>query len=153
MPIRSALSRLSGLVAPVTRGMTLGVRGACLDPGGRVFLVRHSYVPGWYLPGGGVERGESALQALERELVEEAGIVLGTPPTVFSVYWNRKRARDHVVVFVARDFTRPRPPAYPNREIAEAGFFDPAALPADTTPATRRRLDEILLGVAPEGHW
>ena len=153
MPIRSALSRLAGLIAPVTRGMTLGVRAACFDAEGRVFLVRHSYMPGWYMPGGGVERGESAAEALERELVEEAGIVLGGAPQLFAVYWNRKRIRDHVVLFVARDFTRPDPPAYPNHEIVEAAFFDPAALPEGISPATRRRLDEILHGVPPERHW
>ncbi|MCX5515605.1 NUDIX domain-containing protein [Kaistia algarum] len=153
MPIRSALSRLSGLIAPVTRGMTLGVRGACLDAEGRVFMVRHSYMPGWYLPGGGVERGESAAEALERELEEEGGIVLGAPATLFAVYWNRKRARDHVVLFVARDFARPRPPAYPNHEIAEVGFFDPLSPPTETSPATRRRLTEILNGTPPDPHW
>ena len=40
----------------LARGMTLGVRAAAFDEGGRVFLVRHSYVPGWHMPGGGVER-------------------------------------------------------------------------------------------------
>lgn len=133
--------------------MTLGVRAACIDGDGRVFLVRHSYTPGWYMPGGGVERGESAVESLERELEEEGGIVLGSAPELFSVYWNRKRVRDHVVLFVARDFSRPKPPRYPNHEIVEAGFFDPAALPADVSPSTRRRLDEILHGVPVERHW
>ena len=44
----------------LTRGMTLGVRAACFDDEGRVFLVRHSYVKGWHMPGGGLERGETA---------------------------------------------------------------------------------------------
>lgn len=58
-------------VFKLTRGMTLGVRAACFDGEGRIFLVRHTYVPGWYMPGGGVERGETALDALRKELREE----------------------------------------------------------------------------------
>ncbi|HRE19864.1 MAG TPA: NUDIX domain-containing protein, partial [Rhabdaerophilum sp.] len=58
------------------RGMTLGVRAAVLDGAGRVFLVRHAYIEGWHLPGGGVERGQSARAALEAELREEANIEL-----------------------------------------------------------------------------
>src|SRR4051812_41703311 len=34
------------------RGMTLGVRGLVLDGQGRIFLVKHSYVSGWHMPGG-----------------------------------------------------------------------------------------------------
>lgn len=153
MPVFSALARLAGTIAPLTRGMTLGVRGCCIDADGRVFLVRHSYMPGWYLPGGGIERRETAIEALGRELREEGGIVLEGAPTLFGVYHNRRRVRDHVLVYVSRDFGRPNPPRYPNREIAEVGFFDPAALPDDSTPATRRRLAEILHGEALDPFW
>jgi len=46
------------------RGMTLGIRVAVLDGADKVFLIRHSYVPGWHFPGGGVEPGETIRQAL-----------------------------------------------------------------------------------------
>ena len=45
--------------------MTFGVRGVIHDAGNNaVFLVRHTYVPGWHFPGGGVEAGETALESL-----------------------------------------------------------------------------------------
>ena len=85
------------------RAMTIGVRAAAFDERGRVFLIRHSYVPGWYLPGGGVEPGETAEEALKRELMEEGGIEVDSAPDLFGIYLNRAvSARDHVVFFVCR---------------------------------------------------
>ena len=52
-----ALRRLLHLHWRFSRGLTLGVRAVVIDAGGKVFLVRHSYVSGWHLPGGGVEPG------------------------------------------------------------------------------------------------
>ena len=153
MSLLSTLARLAGGIAPLTRGMTLGVRGCCIDGDGRVFLVRHTYRPGWYLPGGGIERSETALTALGRELREEGGILLGAEPALFGVYYNRLQKRDHVIVYVSRDFSRPNPPPIPNREIAEAGFFKTDALPDEATPATRRRIGEIFAGAAIDPFW
>ena len=103
--------------------MTLGVRGVVLDQDNRVFLIRHTYVPGWHLPGGGVETGETALEALERELHEEACIAMDEPPALAGVFFNRKISRrDHVLVYVIRRFTVLEVKR-PDREIAEAGFF------------------------------
>ncbi|MCX5495217.1 NUDIX domain-containing protein [Kaistia dalseonensis] len=149
----SVLARLSGLAAPLTRGMTLGVRAACIDSRGHVFMVRHTYMPGWYFPGGGVERSESVSDALKRELREEGGITLEGAPTLFGFYWNRRRPRDHIAFYVCRAFSLADVPVYPNREIADAGFFDPHALPDGTTPSTLRRLAEILEGHPPSDHW
>ena len=151
--LRSTVAKLSGVIAPLTRGMTLGVRGACIDGNGHVFLVRHTYTPGWYLPGGGVERGEDVGTALRRELVEEGGLTLRAEPILFGVYLNPRRSRDHIVLFVARSLEWSAVPPFPNNEIAEGGFFDPASPPADTTPATERRLREILDGHPTSPHW
>jgi 8-oxo-dGTP pyrophosphatase MutT (NUDIX family) len=135
------------------RGLTLGVRGAVLDDSGRVFLIRHTYIPGWHLPGGGVEANETVLDALSRELDEEARISLGGPPTLHGVYFNdRTSKRDHVLLYVVRDFRVIEPKA-PDREIAAADFFPVAELPEGTTGATRRRLREILAGVPASPTW
>jgi 8-oxo-dGTP pyrophosphatase MutT (NUDIX family) len=70
------LRRIFHLYWRFARGMTLGVRAVVLDDDNRVFLVKHSYVTGWHLPGGGVEVGETFRDALQRELAEEAAIEL-----------------------------------------------------------------------------
>ena len=147
-----AVSRALHLYWRFARGLTLGVRGAVIDGEGRVCLVRHTYTPGWHLPGGGVEAGETALQALERELQEEAAIRLHGPPQLHGVFFNRRASRrDHVLVYVVRAFSRGS--KKPDREIAESGFFPLERLPEGTTRGTRERLAEVAAGAPPAGLW
>lgn len=140
------LRRLFHAYFLVVRGMTLGVRGVVLDAENRVFLVRHSYVSGWHLPGGGVDFGETMAQALRRELKEEGDIDLTADAPLHGIFLNSHVSRrDHVAVYVVRQFRQDRQPE-PNREIVECGFFDSTALPEGTTPGTRLRIAEVLDG-------
>jgi ADP-ribose pyrophosphatase YjhB (NUDIX family) len=126
----------------LTRNMTLGVRAAAFDDQGRVFLVRHSYVPGWHMPGGGVERGETAAQALVKELREEGNLELAAEPELISLYFNRRTSRrDHVAFY--RCQVRQTAAKAPDSEILEAGFFTLDGLPQGVTAATLRRLAEL----------
>lgn len=136
----------------VTRGMTLGVRAACFDAEGRIFLVRHTYVPGWHMPGGGVEHYESAGDALVKELREEGNLEILGHPLLFHIYFNRSASkRDHVLFYrVDVRQTGPRPP---DREIRECGFFPLDALPEGVTQATFRRLAELRGEEAPAAIW
>jgi len=148
-----AVTRLLTFAGLFVRPMTLGVRGLVVDGEGRALLVRHTYVPGWYLPGGGVERGETLLDALTRELVEEGHIELLSPPALHGVYLNKAAsARDHVALYVVREF-RSTGPFVPNREIAEIGFFSPQALPDGVTRATQARIEEALSGAPVSAYW
>ena len=134
------------------RGLTLGVRAVVLDEQGRVFLVEHSYVSGWHLPGGGVEAGETLTEALARELHEEGNIELTGEPGLHGVFFNaRISRRDHVALFVVRDFRMVAAPE-PNAEIIAHGFFALDALPEATTRATRARLAEVF-SQAPVSEW
>ena len=136
-----------------SRAMTLGVRALVVDEAGRVFLVKHSYVSGWHLPGGGVEPGETLLDALIRELREEANIEPTGPPALHGVFFNhRVSRRDHVAVFVLRDFRQIAAPV-PDREIIAHGFFALDELPNDTTGGTRARIIEILGGIPISERW
>lgn len=135
------------------RGMTLGVRALARDSEGRVFLILHSYVPGWQLPGGGVEVGETALEALTREVAEEGNLRLVGAPRLHGLFHNGHISkRDHVAVYVVERFEQPALPP-PNHEIAACGWYHPDDLPADTTPGTRRRIAELLSGAAPSAVW
>jgi ADP-ribose pyrophosphatase YjhB (NUDIX family) len=135
----------------LSRGITLGVRGVVLD-GDKVLLVRHSYVPGWYLPGGGVEAGETAEDALARELDEEAGVRLTARPELFGLYHNQRAHRlDHVALYVCRQWRRE--PRRANAEILACELFPLADLPDGATAATRARLEEVLGGRALASTW
>lgn len=147
------IGRMLHLYWRVSRGLTVGVRAAVIDADDRVFLIRHTYTPGWHLPGGGVEAGESVVEALRRELFEEARLAWTEPPRLHGIFFNvRLSNRDHVLVYVVRQFSVLEPKA-PDREIAEAGFFPLNALPPGTTGATRRRLAEIVSGTVDDADW
>lgn len=152
-------TRLDPVVTPafrtwwrVRRSMTLGVRGIATDVAGAVLLVRHTYTKGWHLPGGGVERGENAVQALKRELEEEAGISLHGVPVLMGCYANHANfPNDHILTYrvdrwspVASDH---------GHEIAERAFFALDALPVETTRGTRRRLAEAFHGAPISSDW
>jgi 8-oxo-dGTP pyrophosphatase MutT (NUDIX family) len=151
--LEPAVRRVLHLYWRFARGMTLGVRAVVVDPAGRVFLVKHSYVAGWHLPGGGVEVGETLQQSLARELAEEGGITAVGPPALHGVFFNaRVSRRDHVAVYVIRDFLQQGGPHNP-REIVDHGFFARDVLPTDTTRGTRARLAEVFEGAPLSERW
>lgn len=136
------------------RPITFGVRGLVYDADQTsVFLIRHTYVPGWQLPGGGVEVGETVIEALQRELFEEGNIEIAGSPLLKSIHFNRQASRrDHVALYLVESY-RQTAPKLPDREIAEGGFFPLDRLPDMTTPATRRRIAEVFGGAPASPDW
>jgi 8-oxo-dGTP pyrophosphatase MutT (NUDIX family) len=138
----------------LTRPITMGVRAIILEESTprRVLLIRHSYIGGWHLPGGGVDRNETLVEAARREVREEVGLEIACDPQPFGVYARfRHGASDHVALFVALGWNGV--PRVDGVEILESRFFALDALPGDLSPATRRRLGEFM-GHAPRAeHW
>lgn len=124
----------------VRANFAIGVHGLVTDARGHVLLVRHSYIDGWYLPGGGVKRRETLEAALRRELREEVGVTFDGSPELFGTYSHLADGRSlHVTLFRVTHFDMaPKP----NLEIAEWGFFAPDALPKGISPPVRRRIAE-----------
>lgn len=151
--------RLGPLLSPafrawwrLRRSVTLGVRALACDQAGRVLLVRHTYSRGWHFPGGGVEHGEIAAEALERELAEEGGCAAADAPLLLGVFANHANFKnDHILLYRIEGWTPCAPLA--NNEIAERGFFALDALPAGTTKGTRRRLAEVFDAAPPSINW
>jgi len=144
-PLYQVYSRLN-------RGATLGVRGLVLNEAGEVLLVEHTYVSGWFLPGGGVERGETTEQAVIRELEEEAGVRTIGRPRLVGIHANHRVFRgDHVLLYRV-DAWEPCAAA-DQGEIRAVAWFAPDRLPTDTSPGTRRRIEEALGGTESDLHW
>jgi 8-oxo-dGTP pyrophosphatase MutT (NUDIX family) len=122
----------------LTRPVTLGVRLLAVRDG-TVLLVRHTYQSQWYLPGGGVKRGETLEQAIRREAAEEVGATLGAV-RLLGVYTNFYEYKsDHVVVFVCDEVTVKGKDSH---EIERLGFFAFDDLPLDISPGSRKRIAE-----------
>ncbi len=95
----------------------------------RLLIVRLSYRRGLNLPGGGIERGETAEQAALRELKEEVGLALA--PSDLRLAWRQQSfwdyRRDHVTIFEAE--LDDLPPLLPDgREVVEARLITPLAV-------------------------
>lgn len=135
------------------RPATLGVRGVVVDEKGQVLLLKHTYTPGWHLPGGGVERLETCALSLVRELEEEAGIIASIASLeLISVHANHAFfPNDHVLVYRVRSWTQGK--STQKGEIAEVRFCDPLSPPPDISRGTQNRLDEIFGGKPHSEHW
>jgi 8-oxo-dGTP pyrophosphatase MutT (NUDIX family) len=135
----------------VFRPKTLGVR-IMLIQNAQVLLVRQTYMPGWFIPGGGVKRGETLEQAARREASEEIGAEMGALSLLGAYTHFGEQKSDHNALFLCTDFTFS---GKGDKEIAEVRFFPLDALPEGLLSGHRRRLEEYCTGVEiPQfGEW
>ncbi len=136
------LHRINRLRWRVTKPITVGVR-LILVRDGSVLLVKHTYTLRRYLPGGGVQKGETLAEAAKREAGEELGATLGEL-RLLGVYSNFcEHKSDHIVVFTGDDFTLT---GETDAEIEKFSFLGLDSLPEDVSPGTRRRIQEYVNG-------
>lgn len=120
---------------------TVGARALVIHDD-QVLLVKHTYQRGWYTIGGMVDKGETTLQAVSRELFEEVGLTLLEKPELFGIYHsNREKRDDYIAFYTVKKFnlTENFSP-----EIADKQWFPLNNMPKEATPATKRRVEEYL---------
>lgn len=139
--MRNYLWQIKKIILSLLGHKTVGARALVINDN-KVLLVKHSYTPGWYTIGGAVEKGETPVEAVQRELFEEVGVKCLTLPKLFSVYHNHREKRDDYVVFYLVDKFEKE--WVSSDEILDAQWFELQALPHDISPATQRRIDEYI---------
>jgi 8-oxo-dGTP diphosphatase len=105
---------------------------------GRVLLVKPSYRTVWTLPGGVSERGETPIDCMRRELLEETGLrceVVGEPVVMVDP---KQRIFDFVYrARLAPEFN-PDDARAVSLEIAQVGWFEPGEILAISGPFARK---------------
>ena len=123
-----------------------GVKALVTTSDGSVLLIRERHADGtpfWTLPGGGVQHGESATGALEREVAEElqCTCVPGAARTAFPyVHYSRHRTASVYVVYDCALLTSPRPNGA--HGVTAARWASPESLPSGTLPQVRAVVSE-----------
>ena len=144
--VRVLFSRTLHTYFLMRRGLTLGVRAIVQSNDGKFLLVRHTYTPGWYFPGGGVEKGQTAEQSLRNELRQETGLQIVGKPIMYGLFYNNNVSkRDHVLAYHC-DVQEGLEAKPTSMEIAELGYFSFEDVPLDTYPGTARRIQEMAFG-------
>ena len=137
----------------MSRSLTIGVRAIVRSSDGKFLLVKHSYTPGWHLPGGGVEKGETAENALRHELRQETGLNIIGRPELHGLHYNSGVSkRDHVLTYICTTDGEVVE-NFATLEIIEVGYFGIDDLPADLDPGTGRRIQEIVENLEPQAVW
>lgn len=133
-------------------GQIVGARALIIQDQ-KLLLIQHTYNDlGWLTVGGGVNKGETAEQAICREVMEEAGLKVNGKPKLFGIYHSRYNKRDDHIAFYIIDSVSNIETA-PSPEIEDKQWFDLNNLPQDVSPATMRRIDEFLGRKEISGIW
>lgn len=141
--------------ASPTRQIRPGVSAVIVDADGRILLQQRTDNGRWGLPGGAVEYGESILEALHREVLEETGLTIDVERLV-GVYSHPDHHQiitypdGNIVHFVSTCFAcRPAGGTLTlGEETSGLAWFAPPTWPPDLMPMHRLRIDDALAGAA-----
>ena len=126
----------------------LGARVFAQREDGQVLFVRHSYLEGWWVPGGAVDQRETAAEGGLRELREETGLRACGPVRSVGLHFAVcNGVSDHVAVLaVAVSGT----PTLSSWEIVEARFAPLDAPPGPVPPSIAEQIEMVKASLAAE---
>lgn len=131
------------------RGLRLEARALVRSAGGEVLLVREDAGAPWRLPGGRVERGESAEGALERHLAAAASLEVLGPFRLFAVYAdNRVSQTCHIALFEVPYWRHAGP-----RNSTTVNLFSVGDLPETAEREAMERIGDVVAGRQRSEMW
>jgi len=130
---------VESLGTPGSRGFRIGVYALVFD-GEHVLLAHRRDIDWWNLPGGGMEAGETVDEAMIREVREETGLEVKVERLV-GVY-SKPQKQEVVLTFRCAVIGGK---LCETEESRECRYFLPSALPANTLPKHRQRIEDALL--------
>lgn len=141
------LQAMEALRAPVFSRPTplVGGDAAVIDGAGRILLIQRADNELWAMPGGALEVGETPLEGVLREVLEETGVRC-QPVALAGVFDSRRsgtgsRHHFYLVTFVLKpiDGIESVEPSHA-AESLDMGWFERDALPRAMHPGSLRRL-------------
>lgn len=149
MNIYTFAKKILRIYYKIFKPVTVGSRAIITDGTNRILLVRAKDDGLFYIPGGGVKKGESMEQAAIREIKEECCVEVNDLK-ILSVYSNFiEHKNDHIALFFGITNAIPRP----NGEISEAKFFSADSLPSNISKGSARRIKEYAENKFTCGLW
>jgi len=118
----------------------IGVFALIFDDQARILLGHRRDIDWWNLPGGGMEAGETVDEALRREVWEETGLEVEVEQLV-GVY-SKPQKQEVVLTFHCRVIGGE---LHATEETRESRYFAPGAMPVNTLPKHRQRVEDALL--------
>jgi 8-oxo-dGTP pyrophosphatase MutT (NUDIX family) len=145
--VNDYIGRLRSLIGNM-KIVVPGVRALISNPSGEILLQRRGDFGSWGLPAGVVDVGDSALDALRREVKEETGISvlraepfgIYTEPRFSVTYPNGDEVQTFTLAFLVLEWSGEV--RADGRESIEAGFFPPGELPEPLYPIHVETLED-----------
>ena len=146
--LKKAVSRFWKLLLPGMRAklvrstqssFTVSAAAIITDEEGKVLLLNHVLRPdsGWGYPGGFVDKGEQAEDAIRREVREETGIELNE----LRLGQVRTHGKHIEILFFARPVGEPE---VRSREITELGWFGTDEIPKEMSQRQQEQIRKAL---------